>query len=336
MLRSMPRFFCLTLFFLLLLHPSAVPAAGSLEGLTPPERADFSALNWTEAFKLAHEKLSREYAFTEWKGIDWDYLYERFAPEVQFTWAACDERSFYLLLRQYVFSIPDGHMALVSENTAIPAEVARDSAGGGFGLTVVELDNTRAIAATVSPGGQAALAGIEPGAEIITWNCLPIAMAISGVPVDLIPYRPMRPGAFANSESPQATTENHRLEQVKLLVRGPVGCKATVVFRNPGSDNLGGHPTADDEGHPRHGRFRRAAGLLGQDGLLDGPRGGYIGLGRVDRTDRVPTRPASWSDSGERSGPIASGAEGLSLTSGLTTALMNSPPISAAFSPMRF
>ncbi|HOG14688.1 MAG TPA: S41 family peptidase [Synergistales bacterium] len=237
MLRSMPRFFCLTLFILLLLHPSAVPAAGS-EGLAPPERADFSALNWTEAFKLAHEKLSREYAFTEWKGIDWDYLYERFAPEVQFASASRDERSFYLLLRQYVFSIPDGHMTLVSGNAGIPAELARERAGGGFGLTVAELDNTRAIAATVTPGGQAALAGIEPGAEMITWNCLPVAMAISGVPLDLIPYRTMRPGAFADSESPQATTENHRLEQVKLLVRGPVGCKATVVFRNPGSDNL--------------------------------------------------------------------------------------------------
>jgi len=238
MVRSIPKFFCLILSLLLFLHPSSAPAAEPPGGITPPERADFSTLNWTEAFKLAHEKLSREYAFTEWKGIDWDYLYERFAPEVQSASAARDERAFYLQLRQYVFSIPDGHMTLVAKNTDIPADVARESAGGGFGLNVVELDNTRAIAARVTPGGQAALAGIEPGAEIITWNCLPVAMAISGVPVDVIPYRPLRPGAFTDSESPQATTENHRLEQAKLLVQGPIDNKATLVFRNPGSDNL--------------------------------------------------------------------------------------------------
>ncbi|HON33591.1 MAG: S41 family peptidase [Thermovirgaceae bacterium] len=317
MLRSMPRFFCFILSLLLFLQPSAAPAAGSLEGLTPPERADFSALNWTEAFKLAHEKLSREYAFTEWKGIDWDYLYERFAPEVQFTSAACDERSFYLLLRQYVFSIPDGHMALVSENTAIPAEVARDSAGGGFGLTVVELDNTRAIAATVSPGGQAALAGIEPGAEIITWNCLPIAMAISGVPVDLIPYRPMRPGAFADSESPQATTENHRLEQAKLLVRGPVGSKATLVFRNPGSDNLRVAilTALDDEGATLDMvDFAARPGFSDKMDFWMVPEGyGYIRLRpEVDRDDRdaYPARILERFRGAIRSF-IASGAEGV-------------------------
>jgi len=236
--RSVPRFFCLALTFLLLLSASAAATAEPLEGATPPERADFSNLNWTEAFKLAHEKISREYAFTTWKGIDWDYLYERFLPEVEFSSAACDERSFYLLLRQYVFSIPDGHMALVSEKTDIPADVARESAGGGFGLAVAELDNSRAIAAAVTPDGQAALAGIEPGAEIITWNCLPVAMAVSGVSVGSIPYQPLMPGAFAGYESPQATSENHRLEQLKLLARGPVGSKATLVFRNPGSDNL--------------------------------------------------------------------------------------------------
>ena len=237
-MRSVPRFFCLVLTILLFSSPSAAQAAGPPEGLTPPERSDFSNLNWTEAFKLAHEKLSREYAFTTWKGIDWDYLYGRFFPEVEFASATCDERSFYLLLRQYVFSIPDGHMALVSEKIDIPADVARESAGGGFGLAIAELDNTRVIAAAVTTDGQAALAGIEPGAEIITWNCLPVAMAISGVSVGNTPYRPLMPGAFAGYESPQATSENHRLEQVKLLARGPVGSKATLVFRNPGSDNL--------------------------------------------------------------------------------------------------
>ncbi|HPJ47543.1 MAG TPA: S41 family peptidase [Synergistales bacterium] len=234
-MRSFPRFLrFIPVFLMLLTVCSPLPA----ESLVPPERADFTGLNWTVAFRQAHQKLSKEYAFTEWKGIDWDYLYEHFFPQVELASAAGDERTFYLLLRQYVFSIPDGHMALVSEKLDVPAALAREEAGGGFGLSVAELDNTRVIAAAVVPGGQAALGGIEPGAEIITWNCLPIGTAISGVAVDSIPYRTLWTHSFADTESPQATSENHRLEQAKLLVRGPVGSKATLVFRNPDTDNL--------------------------------------------------------------------------------------------------
>jgi carboxyl-terminal processing protease len=35
---------------------------------------DFSALSWTLAFSSLHAKFSREYAFTEWKSIDWNAL----------------------------------------------------------------------------------------------------------------------------------------------------------------------------------------------------------------------------------------------------------------------
>jgi len=40
-------------------------------GYTYPDPADYSALAWTGAFKAAHDRFSREYAFSDWKGMDY-------------------------------------------------------------------------------------------------------------------------------------------------------------------------------------------------------------------------------------------------------------------------
>ena len=50
-------------------------AVGTAVGLptsyTPPPRADLSGMTWQAAFKRLNDKMFREYAFTEWKGIQW-------------------------------------------------------------------------------------------------------------------------------------------------------------------------------------------------------------------------------------------------------------------------
>jgi len=50
-------------------------------------------------------------------------------------------------------------------------------------------------------------------------------------------------------ENPWATEENHRLEQCKLLTRGPAG-KKVVVYRNPGAKGLSAATleAVDDDG----------------------------------------------------------------------------------------
>ena len=63
----------------------AIPVIVSAQawiGYTYPDPADYSALTWTDAFKAAHDKFSREYAFSDWKGIDWPGLYSRFLPSI--------------------------------------------------------------------------------------------------------------------------------------------------------------------------------------------------------------------------------------------------------------
>ncbi|MEI7673470.1 MAG: S41 family peptidase [Deltaproteobacteria bacterium] len=200
---------------------------------TYPDSANLSALRWTDAFKAAHDKFSREYAFGDWKGMDWPGLYNRFLPRITQAEANGDEKAYYLALHEYVCSVPDGHISLTAGTTALPATIGKELVGGGFGMAVVELDDWRVIAAATVPYGPASLAGIVVGAEIVTWGGQPVKTAMGRINVNAVPFKALT-GELGN-ESPQATLEHYRLEQARLLTRGPVNQAVEVVFKNPGS-----------------------------------------------------------------------------------------------------
>ena len=202
-------------------------------GFTYPDPADYSTLTWTDAFQAAHDKFSREYAFSEWKGVDWPGLYSRFMPRIIQAQATGDEKAYYLALHEYVCSIPDGHISLAAQNAAVPTALGKELAGGGFGMAVAELDDSRVIAAAIVSNGPADLAGIVTGAEIISWGGEPVKTAIGRIDVGAVPFKVLT-GALGG-ENPQATLEHYRLEQARLLTRGPVGTGVQVVFKNPGS-----------------------------------------------------------------------------------------------------
>lgn len=228
------RYSLFALFCLILLVFSGCSGSGNRTdprtGFAYPDPADYSALTWTDAFKAAHEKFSREYAFSDWKGLDWDGLYIRFLPRIEEAQATRDEKAYYLALHEYVCSIPDGHISLSPASAAVPSALGRELAGGGFGMAVAELDDQKVIAAAVIASGPADLSGIGAGAEILTWGGEPVKTAIGRIDVGAVPFKILT-GAVGG-ENPQATLEHYRLEQTRLLTRGPIGTGVQVVFKN--------------------------------------------------------------------------------------------------------
>ena len=224
---------CLALLLLSGCSGGGDAAADPRIGFTYPDPADYRTLAWTDAFKAAHDKFSREYAFGGWKGVDWPDLSGRFLPRIAQAQAAGDEKAYYLALHEYVCSIPDGHISLSADDAAVPTALGKELAGGGFGMAVAELDDWRVIAAAVVPGGPADSAGIATGAEIIAWGGQPVKTAIGRIDVGAVPFKVLT--GTVGGESPQATLEHYRLEQARLLTRGPVGADVQVVFKNPGS-----------------------------------------------------------------------------------------------------
>lgn len=180
-----------------------------------PENA--AGKGWTAAFDRMHSTLSKRYAFSRWKGIDWAGLEAEFRPRVAAAESAGNARVYALALREYTFSIPDGHIKLKGEDLAWWQEPV----GGGLGFSLIELDDGRAIVHVLEPGGPAEAAGMQWGAEILMWENMPVGEAIGRV----------APNWWS---VPAANQEGRRAIQQALLTRAPIGEHAVFTFRNPG------------------------------------------------------------------------------------------------------
>ncbi len=71
---------------------------------------DFSAMTYTEAFDAMVELFRTEYAFTEYKGLDWDAIANEFRPRFAEAEANNDPVAYQLALREFTWAIPDGHV----------------------------------------------------------------------------------------------------------------------------------------------------------------------------------------------------------------------------------
>ncbi|HIE56684.1 MAG TPA: peptidase S41, partial [Anaerolineales bacterium] len=174
---------------------------------------DYSNLSYSEAFDALFEKVSREYPFTADKGLDWDALYDEFAPQVA---EARNDEDFFWALKNFSLAIPDGHMG-ISFNDMI-GRIFYENHGGSFGLILTELSDGRVLVTDVLPETSGEAAGIRVGAEIQAWDGVPITEAVSTVESFFGPY---------------STDHMKRLEQLVFLTRVPPGTDVEITFQNP-------------------------------------------------------------------------------------------------------
>jgi C-terminal processing protease CtpA/Prc len=174
---------------------------------------DFSGMSYTNAFDAMLEKFHNEYAFTEFKGIDWDALAEEFRPRFEEAEANNDNFAYRQALTEFLRSIPDGHVA----PGRLPEEA--EQFAGGLGLAIRQLDDGRVIATFVLEDSPAAEAGIEVRAEILELNGQPIDEAIDSATAWNPPY---------------SNPQNEQLDRVRFSVRFPVDTEVEVTFQNPG------------------------------------------------------------------------------------------------------
>jgi C-terminal processing protease CtpA/Prc len=173
---------------------------------------DYTTMNYVDAFETMFTKVSTEYPFTELKNLDWDAIHAEVAPMVA---SATNDDEFYLALREFTYSIPDAHVGI-----SFNPNIFWPEAGGEFGLVLGELDDGSVVVTQVLPGSPAEAAGIEPGAEIITWGRQSGADALD----EIHPYF-----------SPFSTAQHERQQQLIFLPRVPSGGSIEVSFQNQGA-----------------------------------------------------------------------------------------------------
>jgi C-terminal processing protease CtpA/Prc len=231
---------------------------------------DYSDLSYTEAFDSFVEKLSKEYAFTDLKGLDWQQIHTDLRPLFEEADEKQDAQLFRIALRELARSIPDGHISgpFISDEFI-------EQTSGGLGIAIRELDDGRIMANFLTPGSPAEEAGIELGAEILAFNGIPIDEVVSST----IPQY----GSFS-------TEHVKRLQQLRYASRFPVGTEVSVTFKNPDSDS---GQTVDLTAVLEPESFRFSSLNSGIDGfelpveyeLLPGTQFGYVKINSFSDND---------------------------------------------------
>lgn len=194
--------------------------------------------SFTVAFDSLHKKLSVNYAFTDWKKINWSKLNSEFRPRIVEAETKNDSSGFIMTMKEYISRTPDGHMSFSTgfhvnldprpnkkTNWASLEKKLRDQQiGGSYGFTLIKLDDGRFVVRLVTSGSPAELAGIKFGAEILEVNDKPIVDAISSASVIW-------------AEQIPATKETMQLLQCRLIGRAPVGTVMKIKFKNRGDIN---------------------------------------------------------------------------------------------------
>ena len=232
----------------------------------PPPPGDFRSLPWLDAFDELHAKLSIEYGFTEWKEIDWPALRGQYRPLIAGAQAARDFEAYYLALKGYAYSIPDGHVGMSGH----PA-IDKKHIGGGYGFAAARLSDGKVVVSWVDETSSAYRQGMRPGAELLAWNGLPVDYAVNGV--------------LTVFGSNPATDEDRLNQQVRFLTRAPVGTKITVRYAgSPGLSANASLVAYDD-------KYRSLGRAYPAPVVSDGLRNLILG---IDSDDGPPKSMVEW------------------------------------------
>lgn len=170
---------------------------------------DLSGESYPDAFNEFVDILAKEYAFTEYKEIDWEAKREEFLPRFEEAHEDQDSQAYLRALSDFAWSIPDGHVSgpfLVDD--------FRFATAGGIGISIREVDDGRVIANFVLAGSEAEEAGIGLGTEILAINDIPIGAVIDE--------------AVAWS-APFSTEHFERLQKLRYATRFAAGVESVAV-----------------------------------------------------------------------------------------------------------
>ena len=207
------------------------------------EQDDFSGLSYTKAFDAMIEKLRKEYAFTEFKGIDWQAKAAEYRPGFEAAERSRDVHGYALALRDFMWSIPDTHVGF--DQTLLGNDFQVETAGG-LGFAIRGTDDGKVIANYILKEGSADQAGMEWGAEIFAFDGKPIDQVVA----DNLPW-----------SSPFSNPIVKRLQQLRYATRFPMdNGTVEVEFQNPG----GTRESARLEVVNEYESFSQASFLAGQ------------------------------------------------------------------------
>jgi carboxyl-terminal processing protease len=255
------------------------------------------------AYDNMHLQFSKSYPFGKWKAIDWNALDAKIRPKIVASGAVDDTMAFYLALKEYAVSIPDGHVSLKGWASRKAAAMYQQ-VGGSYGFAVTRLDDGRIVIILVNPGSPAAIAGVSFGAEVLEINDQPVQAVLDTLMV-------------LWGETNSATLECKKMHQYRFIGRAPVGNSMKIKFRNRGAaDPVIATLTAVDDNYATYNQTSMTPldpGPVVTSRILQPGGYGYLKLTMEHGEDSAAVRQIFTSFRDAISGFISQGVRGMVL-----------------------
>ena len=163
--------------------------------------------------------MKTNYAFSAWKKINWNDVFETARPYLSQADAVDSVAAKANLMADALHEsigthVPDGHLSFrFGDNVVTTAKLSR---AGSFGFTLAKNTESRLVVTAVDPKSSAAAHGVTVGWELIDPSCCMTS-------------------AYRHFDDLSAQTANRERDSIGLLTRAPVGTERTFRFSGNGS-----------------------------------------------------------------------------------------------------
>ncbi len=129
----------------------------------------YRAPDYVADFKEGFEIMREHYILAQYKGIDWDVLYEKYLPRFEAADKQHDEVENALCWHNFCQEFHDGHVSYETDGDT--AKCANERVfGNDYGLSLMTLENGQTVAVNVEEESRIAEAGIRNGTVITAWD----------------------------------------------------------------------------------------------------------------------------------------------------------------------
>ena len=130
----------------------------------------YRAPDYVEDFNKAFKEMKTHYVLADYKGIDWDTLYETYLPQFEAADKNHDAAADYLAWNAFTAEFHDGHVAYSPKDEDIMNQALHEICGNDYGLSLMMLTNGNIVAVNVEPDSAVARAGVHNGTVVTAWD----------------------------------------------------------------------------------------------------------------------------------------------------------------------
>lgn len=146
--------------------------------------------DFVKDFEEGFSCIKEHYVLSDYKGIAWDNLYEKYLPKFQQAEAAHDEVANYKAWNAFCMEFYDGHVRFspAGNEEQLTEEAGKQLAGNDYGMAMVTLDSGETVAVMVEEESAVSKAGIHNGTVITSWDGQAIEKIKEQVSTEWMPF----------------------------------------------------------------------------------------------------------------------------------------------------